>query len=68
MTRRQSDAKEGRVYAWAVEAPDGFVSLFKEHGRAVEYAARCHGVVIPLFDLRDEVRAARRRANKPVKG
>jgi hypothetical protein len=42
-----------RVFAWAVEVPGGFVALFLEHPRAVEYASRCHGVVVPLFDLRE---------------
>jgi hypothetical protein len=44
---------ELRPFAWAVEAPDGWVSLYRDQTRALEFAARCHGLLIPLFDLRN---------------
>lgn len=34
--------------AWLVIAPDGFRAVFLDHAVALNYAARCHGVVKPL--------------------
>ena len=40
-------------YAWAVEFGKGQRAVLLDHARAEEYAARSHGVIVPLFDQRD---------------
>lgn len=36
------------IEAWLVVARDGFKAVFIDHGQALNYAARCHGVVYPM--------------------
>lgn len=34
--------------AWLVVAEDGFEAVFLDQAIAINYAARCHGLVYPL--------------------
>lgn len=40
-------------YAWAVEFKDEFKALILDRARAIQYAADSHGVLVPLYDLRE---------------
>ncbi len=36
------------MIAWAVKFGRGLVALFIDHGRAVQYAAHSHGIIVEL--------------------
>ena len=46
-----SDAPADRyeAAAWLVTLPGGYESLHFEQPKAIQYAARNHGVVVPLY-------------------
>jgi hypothetical protein len=37
--------------AWLVVPARGQPAAFVDHGKATDYAARCHGIVVPLGPL-----------------
>ena len=39
----------GGPAAWLVTAADGYSAVFLDRAAAERYAARCHGIVEPLF-------------------
>lgn len=47
-----------RVYAWAVEFGKGYRALILDEPKAIDYAARSHGVVKALYERVEEPDAA----------
>lgn len=41
----------GPPVAWLVVPARGQPAAFVDHGKAIDYAARCHGIVVPLGPL-----------------
>ncbi len=40
-------------FAWAVIFRDDLHALFNERSSAEKYAAAAHGILVPLYDLRE---------------
>lgn len=40
-------------YAWAVEFRNDLRALLLERARAEQYAVSSHGILVPLYDLRE---------------
>jgi hypothetical protein len=45
--------KQFLPYAWAVETANDFKALILDRTRATQYAADSHGILVPLYDLRE---------------
>lgn len=52
--------------AWLVTLPDGREARFDDHTRALNYAAKVHGLIAPLKECRDENQARPADAAQPA--